>query len=221
LREGGERIPEQRKKQVESEIARLSKQLAWLTLEVQEPNSEIRLDGTALSQGPFSQRLRLNQGKHTVAVRSPDGTLKTQTVQLAGAQEQRLHFEAQRPVATGPGNENANRAAPKAAPSHNVPWLAWGVTGALGAGAAVAGVLALNAHADERDAQARQGVKLDELEAARDKVKTRALVTDVLLAGTVVAAGISVYLTLKPGDSDESATALVVGPGSVRLRGSF
>lgn len=223
LREGAERISEQRKKQVESEVARLSKQLAWLTLEVEEPNSEITLDGTVLSQGPFSQRVRLNQGKHTVAVRSTDGTLKTQTVQLGGSQDRRLRFESHA-ATSAPGNENANSAAPaapKVEPSRKVSWLAWGVTGALGAGTAVAGILALNAHADQRDAQARQGVKPSELEAARDKVKTRALVTDVLLAGTVIAAGVSVYLTLRPGENTETATALVVGPGSVQLRGSF
>lgn len=224
LREGGERIPEQRRKQVESEVARLSKQLAWLSLEVDEPNSEVTLDGASLSPGPFSQRLRLNQGKHTVAVRSSDGTLKTQTVQLTGAQEQRLHFEAQHGAAGGqPRTEAAGaaQAQPAAPPPRTVPWVAWGVTGALGAGAAVAGILALNAHADERDAQARQGVTANDLQAARDKVKTRALVTDVLLAGTVVAAGVSVYLTLKPGESTDTATALVVGPGAVHLRGSF
>jgi hypothetical protein len=225
LREGGDRIPEQRRKQVESEVARLSKQLSWLTLEVEEPNSEISLDGTSLAPGPTSQRLRLNQGKHTVAVRSSDGTIKTQTVQLSGAQEQRLHFDAQHRSGTSSvsaeGTTSPSPAPVAAPPARKVPWLAWGITGALGVGTGVAGILALNAHADERDAQAKQGVSPTELQDARDKVKTRALVTDVLLAGTVIAAGVSVYFTLKPGQSEESATALVIGAGSLHLRGAF
>ncbi|HVY25063.1 MAG TPA: hypothetical protein VHB79_00875 [Polyangiaceae bacterium] len=225
LREGGERIPEPRRKQVEAEVARLSKQLGWLTLEVEEPNSEVTLDGTSLAPGPTSQRLRLNQGKHTVAVRSSDGTIKTQTVQLNGAQEQRLHFDAQHHSgANARSAASTSSVAPlpaAAPPARTVPWLAWSVTGALGVGAGVAGILALNAHADERDAQAKRGVTPAELQDARDKVKTRALVTDVLLAGTVVAAGVSVYLTLKPGQSDERATALVIGAGSLQMRRAF
>lgn len=220
LREGAERIPGPRRAQVESEVARLSKQLASLQLEVEETGSDVTLDGAPLGTGPISRQLRLNQGKHTVSVRSPDGTLKTQTVQLSGGQEQRLHFDAAHTALTpsAPPVTTADAAPHQSRP---VPWLAWGITGALGAATAVTGVLALSARADERDAKARRGVTHDELVNARDKVSSRALATDVLLAGTAVAAGVSLYLTLKPSGSREPTTALVVGPRELLLRGSF
>jgi hypothetical protein len=220
LREGAEHIPGPRRTQVESEVARLSKQLASLQLEVEEAGSDVTLDGAPLGAGPISRQLRLNQGKHTISVRSPDGTLKTQTVQLAGGQEQRLHFDAARTPPT-PATPPATAAATAPSESRPVPWLAWGITGALGAATTVTGILALSARSDERDAKARQGVTHDELVNERDKVSSRALATDVLLAGTAVAAGVSLYLTLEPAGSREPGTALVVGPRSLLLRGSF
>jgi hypothetical protein len=222
LREGGERIPAERRATVEAEIARLSKQLAWLNVEADEPGAEVTVDGNLLGQTPFSRQLRLNTGRHTVAVRSADGTLKTQTVTLAMGQEQRLHFQA-RPAATS-SSAVANGQASNAAPSgtrRQVPWIAWGVTGALGASAAVTGLLALGAHSDERETQARRGVTRQDLSAARSNVENFALATDILLAGTAVAAGVSLYFTLRPTDSTDSQTSLLVGPGSVSLRSRF
>jgi tetratricopeptide (TPR) repeat protein len=223
LREGGERIPAPRRAQVEAEMARLSKQLGSLQLDVDDPDSEVMLDGAPLGQGPWSRALQLNQGKHTVAVRSSDGTLRTQTIQLSAGQQQRLRFDRRSARADASSGGPRDPAAPPVLappPERRVPWFAWGVTGALGVGATVSGVLALNAHADERDAQARQGVTGDELRAARDKVGKWALASDVLLAGTAVAAGVSLYLTLKPSPR-AAETALLVGPGALALRGRF
>lgn len=226
LREGGERIPADRRATVEGEIARLSKQLGWLTIEADEAGAEVMLDGVLLGHAPVSRQLRLTAGRHTVAVRSADGTLKTQSVTLVMGEEQRLHFQARSAVTTSSAAPavaatSTSDAARPAAPRRQVPWVAWGVTGALGASAAVTGLLALGAHSDEREVQARQGVTGEDLHAARSKVENFALATDILLAGTAVAAGVSLYFTLRPSASSETRTALVVGPGSIGLRRSF
>ena len=226
LREGAERIPGDRRQQIEAEIARLSKLLGWLNIDVAEPGAEVTLDGALLGQGPVSRQLRLNKGRHTVAVRSADGTLKTQSVTLAAGEEQRLRFQAQTttPPSVGPAAENGSAPAHvDSAPPvrHGVPWAAWGVTGVLGVSAGVAGILALTAHGDEKDAHAKRGVTPGELREARERVENRALATDVLLASTVLAAGVSTYLTLRAGHSEDSQTSLLVAPGLVTLRRSF
>jgi hypothetical protein len=95
------------------------------------------------------------------------------------------------------------------------------VTGALGASAVITGGLALSAHASQHDEQTRKGVTHEELVAARDKVANLALASDILLAGTALAAGVSVYLTFRPVHAPESATSLVVAPGSIMLRRTF
>ncbi|HXK18580.1 MAG TPA: hypothetical protein VNG33_12295 [Polyangiaceae bacterium] len=224
LREGGERVVPERRQQVEAEIARLSKLLGWLSIDVDEAGAELTLDGTLLGKGPLSQRLRLGTGQHTASVRSPDGTLKTQSVRLAAGDEQRLRFQAlpstaaDSSLATSPRGRPSD-AAPKS--EREVPWALWGVTGVLGAASGVTGILALSAHADEQDARVRRGVTHEELQAARDKVASRALATDILLAGTVLAAGVSTYLTLRPSHPESGQTSLLVLPGALLLRRSF
>jgi hypothetical protein len=226
LREGGERIPAPRRAQVEAEIARLSRQLATLDIQVEEPNAEVSVDSQPLERGPISRQLRLGAGRHVVAVRSADGTLKTQSVTLAAGAEQSLRFQA--PSATTPQSPQTSGTAPPVEPGpgarRSFPWIAWGVTGALGATAAVTGVLALGAHADQRDAKATQGVTPETLSAAHDKVQNFALATDILLVSTALSAGVSVYLTFQPTRSVEpetSQTSLLFGPGHVSLRHTF
>ena len=227
LREGGERIAAPRRAQVEAEMARLSKQLGSLDLDVEEASAEVTVDGERLASGPPSRQLRLNAGRHVVAVRSGDGTLKTQSVTLAAGASQSLRFQAPSasapPPAQSPGTSPADEATPPNQP-RDFPWIAWGVTGALGASAAVTGVLALGASADERDAKARRGVQLEELLAARDKVQNFALATDILLVGTALSAGVSVYLTFRPtrpAEQPAGQTSLLFGPAQVSLRQTF
>lgn len=221
LREGGTKVDSSRRAQVDAEIARLSKQLAWLTLDVEEPAAEVMLDGNALAKGLATRDLRLNAGRHTVTVRSADGTVKTQSVVLAAGAEQRLRFEAHATEAAAGAQSSSSEPPAPAGPRRDVPWLAWGVTGALGVSTAITGVVALRAHDDEEELQARRGVDRADLLNARDKVKNYALATDVLLACSVVATGVSLYLTLKPPSAEQPATALVVGPGQLGLRGRF
>jgi hypothetical protein len=223
LHGGAERIPAPRRQQVEAEITRLSKLLAWLRIEAQEPGAEVSVDGSLLGQGPVSRQLRLNTGRHTVAVRSSDGTLKTQTVTLGAGEEQALHFDAVHsgaPSLAPPPSSSAPDPKPSTS-QRQVPWLAWGVTGALGVTAGVTGVLALGARSDEKDAHAREGVKRDDLISARDKVENLALATDILLATTALAAGVSVWLTLRSGHAERSQTSLSIAPGALTLRRSF
>lgn len=214
LRDGGEQIPAARREQVQAELAKLEKQLVSLDIELQQAGAELRVDGALLGRGPLSQKLRLNPGRHNVEVRSPDGTLRTQSVTLGSGETRALTFgEQPAPIAD-------SAPAPVAKQARPVPWLAWGITGALGVATTVSGAIALGAHSDERTAQHRQGVQPEQLEQARNKVENWALATDVLLVGTAVAAGVSLYLTLSPGSS-ATETGLLVGPGQVALQHTF
>jgi hypothetical protein len=214
LRDGGEQIPAARREQVQAELTKLEKQLVSLEIELQQTGAELRVDGGLLGRGPLSQKLRLNPGRHNVEVRSPDGTLRTQSVTLGSGETRALTFGEQ----PAPMVESAP--APAAKPPRPVPWLAWGIAGAFGVATTVSGAIALGAHSDERDLQHLQGVQPEQLEQARNKVENWALATDVLLVGTAVAAGVSLYLTLAPGPSG-SETGILVGPGQLALRRTF
>jgi hypothetical protein len=215
LRDGGEQIPPARRDQVQAELAKLEQQLVVLEVELEQAEAELRVDGAFIGRGPLAQKLRLNAGRHVVEVRSPDGSLRTQSVTLGRGEARALSFgEQPAPIASSaPPPSNQAEARP-------VPWLAWGITGALGLATTMTGVVALGAHADERDLQHEQGVTSDQLQQARDKVANWSLATDVLLASTAVAAGVSLYLTLKPEPSG-SETAVMLAPGRVVLRRTF
>ncbi len=218
LQQGADKVPAERRARVEAEIARLTQQLARLELVVDEPGAQVQLDGERLGQAPLSRQLRVNAGPHRVEVRGADGTLKTQSVTLLAGSEQRLHFQA---ASTAAPPAAALPTALGPAPQREVPWLAWGITGALGAATAVTGVLALGAHGEESDAQRRRGVTRTELDDARSKVENLSLATDVLLVGTVLAAGASLYLTLRAPSDTDARSALRIGPGSVAFQRSF
>jgi len=103
-----------------------------------------------------------------------------------------------------------------------VPWIAWGVTGALAAGTLTTGIIALGAHSDQTELKESMGASRAELDDADSKVQTWALVTDVLAAATVVSAGVSLYLTLKPPSGQEAVqTTIVIQPRGVSARVSF
>ncbi len=215
LRDGGEQVPSARRDQVQLELAKLEKQLVSLEIELPQAGAELRVDGALLGRGPLSQKLRLNPGRHSVEVRSPDGTLRTQSVTLGSGEARALTFgEQPAPVAASAPPPGAERARP-------VPWLAWGITGALGVATTVSGAVALGAHSDERDVQRQEGVQPEQLERARSKVENWALATDLLLASTAVAAGVSLYFTFAPSGPNASETGLLVGPGQLTLRRNF
>jgi hypothetical protein len=226
LHDGGTEVPAARRQSVTAEIQRLSAQLVGLTIEVEEPGAELSIDGEVLGRGPLSRQVRLNLGRHTVNVRSPDGTLKTQTLTLTRGEEQRLRFRGAEstsaPSAAAPAPEVGSSPPPESHQARGpVPWLAWGVTGALGVAAGVTGVVALGAHGDQLDLKKRDGVTPAQLSAADDKVTSWALASDILLAGSAVAAGVSLYLTLRTSDGAERDTALMLGPGGVTFSQRF
>lgn len=134
-------------------------------------------------------------------------------------------------------------APPSAAPTHaavpsrpatahaserHVPWLGWGVTGVLAAGAAVTGVLALSANSSLSDDRKRLAVTSDQVDSKGAQVRTLAVVTDSLAAAAVVAGGVSLWLTLSSGSSQvgpeklaKTPLKLGIGPNGMSIKGAF
>ncbi len=108
-----------------------------------------------------------------------------------------------------------------AKPGRKVPWLWWGIAGGLAAGTAVAGVITLGAQGDLNDKKDNPASK-KELDDAASRTRTMAIVTDVLLVGTLATAGIATYLTFGPQkETPPSEVSVGIGPASVRVSGSF
>ena len=108
-----------------------------------------------------------------------------------------------------------------------IPWVAWGVTGGIAAGAAVTGVLALVFNADAKSKLGTLGSTADDITGAEGRAHAFALVTDILIGGAILSGGISFILTVTaksepvPAPAAAPAARLVIGPGSVGVVGTF
>ncbi|HVJ14180.1 MAG TPA: hypothetical protein VM686_02010 [Polyangiaceae bacterium] len=221
LREGADKVPAARREQVEHEIARLSQRAAALIVDVDTAEAAVMIDGKPAGKSPLEGRVWLNPGRYRVSV-SSGSARREQDVELTAGAERVLRFELAKSEAPAPAVQPSEEpVAEQSESGSSVPWVAWGVTAALGVGAGVTGGLALSAKSDEDELKKTEDVSKGELEDARDDVARWALVSDVFLAATVVSAGVSLYLTLSPGGDEKPAAALIVAPRGVAARFQF
>ncbi|HMJ10913.1 MAG TPA: PEGA domain-containing protein, partial [Polyangiaceae bacterium] len=216
LAQGGDKLPAARREQVQRELKRLEQRVARLTVESDVAGAEVFVDDASVGTTPLAAPLVVNSGTRRVLVRHPDYLPQSRVVSLAGGVQERAVFSfdalSQKPAAaeTPAGSAPARGAAPASSARRGaVPaadpgdsgksgvWIGWAVTGALAAGAAVTGVMALSSNqslADKRDARVDDK---DELDSEAKRVRTLAIVTDALAVGALAAGGITLWLTLR------------------------
>ena len=89
----------------------------------------------------------------------------------------------------------------------------------------VTGILALGAQSDVETKVGTRGVRAADIDAARSKMATLALVTDVLGGAAIVMGGVTIVLAATSGKSrvDEAkpAAALLLSPRGALLTGQF
>lgn len=244
LKEGGAEIDAKRKADIDREIAQLRVRVATLQISTNVPGVEISIDDESVGKTPLPQGVLVNSGKRRVTASKEGRVPVTKVINVAGADTQKIDIELLEP--TGSGAAPTATAAPTAAPSSTAtgapssapsstasvtpekaatPWVAWTITGLLGAGAAVTGVLALGAASDLKDKRDKPGATRSALDDASSSTKTLALVSDLLWVGTAVAGGVSIYLTVREPPKDSGKTVgpvrLGIAPGALNLSGSF
>lgn len=154
-----------------------------LVLSVSPPGAEVLIDEKLVGRAPLAAPLRLEAGLHRIDVRAPGAEPYSEMVAIAEGETVQTEID----LAGG------------------VPWrtvgvIGMGVGGALLAGGAVTGVLAVGASGDLDDCRADPGCARTtrEVELA-DDVRSRALITDVLVwSGVAIAAGSVVLWLLSP-----------------------
>jgi hypothetical protein len=241
LEQGGDKIPAARRAQVQTEMKRLEQRVARVTVETDVPGAEVSIDDVPMGKTPLAGPLLVNAGSRRVQVRHPGHASQSRVVSLAGAVQERVRF-----TLVGRAEETApvlpartpvpTPHAPSGAPENGERsglWIGWAVTGALAAGAAVTGVMALSKNSDLEDRRNGLVQNQDDLESDAKRVRTLAIVSDGLGIAALAAGGVTLWLTLE-SDSPEgrhtTASAATprlrrlrvgVGPTSAVLRGSF
>jgi hypothetical protein len=203
LKEGGAEVPPDRVDEVTHRIERLKGRVAYLTIETDPPGAEIFVDDAAIGRTPFSAALRVNSGQRKIRVTYPSRESETQIVELAGGERRSLQLRS------GAG------AKVEQAPRNVAAYIGWGTTGALTAAAVTTGILALTSTSSYDKTVNSPTATGSDISSAWDKAHTFALSTDILTGAAVVAAGVSLYYTLRPPKRSPSAAGLIVLPGGI------
>ncbi|WP_394849894.1 PEGA domain-containing protein [Pendulispora brunnea] len=214
LAEGRDEIAEERHASVNKEIQSLRPNIASLTISSSEPGVAISVDDVAVGQTPLPEKVLLNPGTRKITASKNGFFPQTKSIVLAGSDNASLGFELVALPAPGAKEKEGGGSA--------LPYVAWGLTGALAVGAGVTGYLALRANADQNDIIDRPGATSGQVEDARDKTRTFSIAADCLVAATVLTGGIALYFSLRKSDKAASGeTAARVTPGGISIVGRF
>ncbi|MBZ4421685.1 PEGA domain-containing protein [Myxococcus sp. RHSTA-1-4] len=236
LRDGQADIPPQRRDEVQREVERLRSRVATLDIVTQPVGAEVSVDDQPVGRTPLSEPVVVSAGRRKVTAELPGEPPVTRMVDVAGMDSVQVRLEfapppapktaaVQEPLTVAPvaGTPGVTaRAEPR-----GVPWKMWAATGALAVGAGVTAVLASSAASDLKTQRDTFGVTRAQLDDASSKTKTLALTSDILTGATLVAAGISAFMTFSGGSSSDTpapsspSVRVGVGPGSVGLAGAF
>lgn len=198
-------LPPQRIQEVRGYLDVLRRKTATLTLTLNVPDAEVRLDGERIAPTEISD-LVVEPGEHVLRVTKPGFRPFEQVLQATSGEEVRVVLPLARssaPAAPRPRRQSLGAAppsalAPTSALEERTPlWLPWAVTGALAAGWLASAGLAIEARRD-RDVIEQPGTPAERVDSARRLHIALAVISDVLLASTLASAGVSAYLTWWP-----------------------
>ncbi|WP_394839197.1 PEGA domain-containing protein [Pendulispora rubella] len=214
LIEGRDEISDDRHAAVNKEIQNLKPNIASITVSSREPGLAISVDDVPAGQTPLPEKILLNPGTRRITGSKSGFLPQTKSVVLAGSDNASVSFELVALPVAGANKEKESGSA--------LPYVAWGLTGALAAGAGITGYLALRANADQNDIIDHSGATSAQVEDARDKTRTFSIAADCLVAATILTGGIALYFSLRKSDKPSSGeTAARVTPGGVSIVGRF
>jgi hypothetical protein len=232
LAEGGDKVPDKRKEEVQRDIDKLKARIANLDITTNVPEVEIAIDDVPMGKTPFAKPVMVSAGRHRITATKEGFRTVTRIVEVAGADSLKLPLELaeQKAGTPQPPPETTGVVQPPPLPTttstspppppppveepRGIPWAGWAVTGAFAAGAAITGVLAITASSELSSLRGSVGQSRDSLDSQATKVTAFAIASDVLTGCAVVAGGISLYLTITSGPSkpeDEATPAKTEG----------
>lgn len=230
LKEGAGKIAPAREESVKTDLEMLSGRTATLQVECNVEGAEVSIDGEVVGTTPLPDPILMNAGEHTIEVRKADYQTRSLRHTLAGKDAGDVKVELEKIPSTPP--PAAFLAVPEhhaaAQPRSTAPiWAGWITTGALAAGAAVTGIVGLNAANENERLRAQKDLGPNsDLKSSASRANTFLLANDILTGAAVVAGGISLYLTLKSPSSssdgrDQASVGVRVSPNGIALSGRY
>ncbi len=196
---GGSQLAEKRRREVERDLATLRTRTATLSVRVNVASADVTINEASMGKAPLDAVV-VDAGTLRVHVTSPGYAPHVREVTLAGGDVQSVTIDLVETRPELPRPDILVTTTTNGLPGSAVA--GWVVTGILTAGTIGVG-LAANAAASKYDTDrttAIGGSPSDaraELERQRSLVSGLALTTDVLAVTTLIAGGISLYLSLR------------------------
>jgi hypothetical protein len=231
LADGADAIPDERRRAVEDELAKLRQRVGRIEVVAVAPGNEryeVLIDDEPVGWVPLEGPITVNLGRRRVALRSKEGTWDARQVEVPSGELVRVelrtpHMARMRRAYTSgttPTGElltTTPSGANTPATTGIGPWVAWAATGLCGAGALTVGLLANRWDRELRDQRSSYPVTRDQLANQQSKVRTAGWVTDGLIAGTAVLAAVSLTLTFR-GAHEQSVS---LSPRGLSLQRRF
>ncbi|MFO0586962.1 MAG: PEGA domain-containing protein [Polyangiaceae bacterium] len=211
---GGADIEAARRGEVEKEIQGLAARVARVEIKSNTEGAEVLIDDVVVGKTPLTDAVVVSIGRRKVVIQKDGLTSTARFVDLAGGDRTSIEVNLSGPAVS---KEDAS-------PPRTGMWVSLAVTGGLAVGAAVVGGLALSAHADAKKQLDTFGATKADIDAARSKTQTLALVTDVLGGAAIAMAGVTIVLGVTGGKKEappQPKAALTVGPSGFSLSGKF
>jgi hypothetical protein len=214
LHDGGEAIPPARKTEVLGALAQLKVRTATVEIATNVAAAEISLDGKPLDPGGLHGPMLIDAGEHTLRAAASGYQAGYKTFTLAGADRASVRLDLV-PIAP-------QRSGPEAPVERGraLFWPGFVATGVLAAGAAVTGIVMLDANSRLSQEQNSFGSSASLRASTANEVHSTALAADVMTGLAIVTGGVSVYLSLRV-DHSPRPMAITVSPTRLSLSGSF
>jgi len=235
LNEGADKVPPDRRKEVEADLAKLRPRVAQVTVVVNVPSAEVLVDDESQGNLPRTTPLLLSAGRRKITVNAHDYLSETRVIDLAGATTPTLTFDLKplrAPAIATPTEPSTPKETPKLPPPPPPPpsrtplWVGIGATVALGGATTFFGLRTASKNSDFEAVLNTPGASRASVDEARSSVRSSALVTDILGGATLIAAGFSVYALFATAPKTEQeapkpGVSAFVGPGSLGVSGRF
>jgi hypothetical protein len=241
---GAAQIPADKRAAVERDVQALEERVGLVDVTVNPEGALVTIDDEPVGTSPLAKPVTVSVGHRKITVSRPGFPSQERFVDVAAGDRTSVAFEltapsssptpsptfepsGAAPVASADAASASPRVVVMSSPPASEPnragqWIAWGITSALGASAAVTGVLALAAKGDLSAELDTFPGNPDAIDEARSRTKAFGIATDALLGATVIAGGVALVMTVRHRSSPPpSSTNVGIGPRGLELGGRF
>ncbi len=229
LEDGGEKIKADRRGEVESALKKLEARVGKLRVSSNVEGAEILVDDVKVGVTPLAEPLLVSAGRRKVSAASGTRPVVVRKIDVAGGDDVELSLDFPVLEKKPSGQITLPTPSPPVERYNRMPmWISLVAAAGFTAGAGVSGVLALRAKDELAEQLDTFPTTAEQLDDARSKTQTLAIVADVLGVAGVLAAGVTVYFIVDPpvesGDEEPAkpaAARLLVAPTGLWLQGQF